>query len=228
MIEAMLRCAGYRTGRYMSPHLSRYNERVAIGGVPVDDATLVEAFHASRMRESPADPPTPLTYFEFGTSRRSRSSRERSPMRSCSRWGSVAARRGERHRPARRGADVRGPRPPGLSRPTREHIGREKAYVFRAGRAAGVRRSRPAGVGGRARARDRCAPLSHRHRLRRGGRGHAMALLRPRGPRYGLPMPARAATTNSARGDAIAALAFLRDVSGAAGPSATGWLRSNC
>ena len=30
MLEAILHCAGYRTGCYTSPHLLRYNERVRI------------------------------------------------------------------------------------------------------------------------------------------------------------------------------------------------------
>ena len=34
MLEAVLRRAGFRTGLYTSPHLSRYNERVRIAGLP--------------------------------------------------------------------------------------------------------------------------------------------------------------------------------------------------
>ena len=44
MLEAMLAHAGYRVGCYTSPHLLHYNERVRIGGRPVDDATLCAAF----------------------------------------------------------------------------------------------------------------------------------------------------------------------------------------
>jgi dihydrofolate synthase/folylpolyglutamate synthase len=36
MVERGLRSAGYRTGRYTSPHLSAIEERMAIDGVPVD------------------------------------------------------------------------------------------------------------------------------------------------------------------------------------------------
>src|SRR5690349_17497853 len=43
-LETILGEAGYKTGLYTSPHLERYNERVRIGGVEVDDARLVESF----------------------------------------------------------------------------------------------------------------------------------------------------------------------------------------
>jgi dihydrofolate synthase/folylpolyglutamate synthase len=62
-LDAMLRAAGHRVGRYTSPHVLRYNERVAIDGVPVDDATLIAAFE----RVEAARGGTSLTYFEFGT-----------------------------------------------------------------------------------------------------------------------------------------------------------------
>ena len=45
-IEAIARAAGWKVGAYTSPHLLRYNERVRIDGVDVDDASLIEAFQA--------------------------------------------------------------------------------------------------------------------------------------------------------------------------------------
>lgn len=36
MIERAFRAAGYRTGRYTSPHLERIEERIAVDGTPVD------------------------------------------------------------------------------------------------------------------------------------------------------------------------------------------------
>ena len=63
MLDAVLRRAGYRTGLYMSPHLSRYNERVRIAGEPQDDAALLTAFNA--VEDARGD--IPLTYFEYGT-----------------------------------------------------------------------------------------------------------------------------------------------------------------
>jgi dihydrofolate synthase/folylpolyglutamate synthase len=63
MLESILRAAGYRTGLYTSPHLVRYNERVRIAGVEVDDQPLSEAFAVVEAARGQ----TPLTYFEFGT-----------------------------------------------------------------------------------------------------------------------------------------------------------------
>ena len=63
MLESILLAAGYRVGLYTSPHLVRFNERARLGGVPVDDAALVEQFEAvEAAREGVA-----LTYFEFTT-----------------------------------------------------------------------------------------------------------------------------------------------------------------
>jgi dihydrofolate synthase/folylpolyglutamate synthase len=62
-LDAMLRAAGHRVGAYTSPHVLHYNERVAIGGTPVDDATLIAAFE----RIEAARGGIPLTFFEFGT-----------------------------------------------------------------------------------------------------------------------------------------------------------------
>ena len=67
LIETMLRCAGYRVGLYTSPHLLHYNERVAIDGSSASDDALVQAFNEVEDARAQADPPTPLTYFEFGT-----------------------------------------------------------------------------------------------------------------------------------------------------------------
>jgi dihydrofolate synthase/folylpolyglutamate synthase len=63
MLEAILRAAGYRTGAYTSPHLVRYNERICIDGMEVDDETIMASFERiDYARES-----TSLTYFEFAT-----------------------------------------------------------------------------------------------------------------------------------------------------------------
>jgi dihydrofolate synthase/folylpolyglutamate synthase len=40
MVERGLRAAGHLTGRYTSPHLDRIEERIAIGGCPVDSGTF--------------------------------------------------------------------------------------------------------------------------------------------------------------------------------------------
>ncbi len=62
-IDAISRAAGLRVGRYTSPHLLRYSERICIDGREVDDARLIDAFE----RIETARGATPLTYFEFGT-----------------------------------------------------------------------------------------------------------------------------------------------------------------
>ncbi len=62
--------AGHRTGLYTSPHLVRFNERIALDGVPVDDAALNRLASAVR-RACPwhdaGEGGDRLTYFEFAT-----------------------------------------------------------------------------------------------------------------------------------------------------------------
>ncbi|MEI8573992.1 bifunctional tetrahydrofolate synthase/dihydrofolate synthase [Methylomonas sp. LW13] len=62
-LEAIYRAAGYRVGAYTSPHILRYNERIRIDGVPVEDALICDAF----TRIDAARGETSLSYFEFGT-----------------------------------------------------------------------------------------------------------------------------------------------------------------
>lgn len=62
-LEAMLIEAGYRVGRYTSPHLLRFNERIRIDGRDADDAMIVEALDAVEAARAT----TPLTYFEHTT-----------------------------------------------------------------------------------------------------------------------------------------------------------------
>lgn len=62
-LEAMLSAAGYRTGLYTSPHLLRYNERVRIAQIEVEDVALCAAFAAIEAARGEIS----LSYFEFGT-----------------------------------------------------------------------------------------------------------------------------------------------------------------
>lgn len=63
LLDNIYLAAGYRTGRYTSPHLLEYNERICICGQPVSDEQLCDAFfHIEQARGE-----EPLTYFEFGT-----------------------------------------------------------------------------------------------------------------------------------------------------------------
>jgi len=63
MLAALLEAAGFRTGVYTSPHLHRYNERIAVDGQEASDDDIVAAFE--RVEAARGD--VPLTYFEFGT-----------------------------------------------------------------------------------------------------------------------------------------------------------------
>ncbi|MEJ2176281.1 MAG: bifunctional folylpolyglutamate synthase/dihydrofolate synthase, partial [bacterium] len=62
MLRALLADTGV-TGTYTSPHVVRYNERIAVDGVPAGDEAIVAAFE----RVEAARGGTLLTYFEFGT-----------------------------------------------------------------------------------------------------------------------------------------------------------------
>jgi len=63
MLDQILRNADYKIGRYTSPHLLRYNERICINGEEVNDTELCESF--DRIDRARGD--ISLTYFEFGT-----------------------------------------------------------------------------------------------------------------------------------------------------------------
>jgi dihydrofolate synthase/folylpolyglutamate synthase len=63
LLSEIYLAAGYRVGTYTSPHLLRYNERVAVNGEPAPDAVLTGAFEAVERARGE----TRLTYFEFGT-----------------------------------------------------------------------------------------------------------------------------------------------------------------
>lgn len=63
ILEAIYRAQGYRVGAYTSPHIVKYNERIKIGGQPVDDAKICAAFERiEAVRDGVS-----LSYFEFGT-----------------------------------------------------------------------------------------------------------------------------------------------------------------
>jgi dihydrofolate synthase / folylpolyglutamate synthase len=50
MMASILRCAGFRTGLYTSPHLERINERIQVCGAEVGDAEFARAF--TRVQQS--------------------------------------------------------------------------------------------------------------------------------------------------------------------------------
>jgi dihydrofolate synthase / folylpolyglutamate synthase len=62
-LEALLGALGARTGTFISPHLTRYNERIRVAGSEVSDAELIAAFE----RIEAARATTTLTFFEYNT-----------------------------------------------------------------------------------------------------------------------------------------------------------------
>jgi dihydrofolate synthase/folylpolyglutamate synthase len=60
-LDAMLRASGLRCGRFTSPHLVRYNERICVDGVEASDASLIESFE----RIDAARGDITLTFFEY-------------------------------------------------------------------------------------------------------------------------------------------------------------------
>ena len=69
MAAEALRLAGHRPGLYTSPHLVRFNERIALDGHPISDEALFRAAEEVR-RACPwhdAGGEDRLTYFEFAT-----------------------------------------------------------------------------------------------------------------------------------------------------------------
>lgn len=71
MIEAGLRAAGHRTGLYTSPHLTRFNERYAIDGKPIDDerfaGVVKRLYRANEAQMAEFGPPMHPTMFETVT-----------------------------------------------------------------------------------------------------------------------------------------------------------------
>jgi dihydrofolate synthase/folylpolyglutamate synthase len=70
MAAAALRRGGHRVGLYTSPHLVRFNERIAVDGQAIDDARLAvlvdEVRRACPWHEAGREDER-LTYFEFAT-----------------------------------------------------------------------------------------------------------------------------------------------------------------
>ena len=65
MVERGLRAAGYRTGRYTSPHLVNLEERIAIDGRAIDARDLDRI--AERVRSAAVALPAPPSFFEATT-----------------------------------------------------------------------------------------------------------------------------------------------------------------
>ncbi len=64
MLSTILHNAGYRVGRYTSPHLERFNERICINNDPIADADVTEEYQrVAGMNYLDRQP----TFFEFAT-----------------------------------------------------------------------------------------------------------------------------------------------------------------
>ncbi len=63
-LATILQTAGFRTGLYTSPHLVKFNERIAVDLVPATDGEVVSAYHA--VMEAAKDVRGP-TFFEITT-----------------------------------------------------------------------------------------------------------------------------------------------------------------
>jgi dihydrofolate synthase/folylpolyglutamate synthase len=133
MLEAACLAAGWRCGAYTSPHIERYHERIRIGGRDVGDTDLIAAFEAVESARAEVS----LTFFEFGTL--------------AALWLFTRAELdvvvlevglgGRLDAVNLVDADIALLTTVDLDHmewlgPTREHIGREKAGVFRSGRPA--------------------------------------------------------------------------------------------
>ena len=63
-LSTILHLAGYRVGLYTSPHLIRFNERICVDGVPIDDDAVVSSWEAVKaVHQGDREP----TFFEFST-----------------------------------------------------------------------------------------------------------------------------------------------------------------
>lgn len=64
MLATILQHAGYTVGRYTSPHLERFNERICINNQPISDKDVVSLYQAVRASRSKI---REATFFEFAT-----------------------------------------------------------------------------------------------------------------------------------------------------------------
>jgi dihydrofolate synthase/folylpolyglutamate synthase len=64
MLSTILMAAGYRVGRYTSPHLESFNERICINNEPIDNNAVVAAYERVQGVQDVKRQPT---FFEFTT-----------------------------------------------------------------------------------------------------------------------------------------------------------------
>lgn len=64
MLSTILHTAGYKVGRYTSPHLERFNERICVNNKPINDEAVISSYE---MVASAPELERELTFFEFTT-----------------------------------------------------------------------------------------------------------------------------------------------------------------
>ena len=64
MLSTILMAAGYRVGRYTSPHLEHFNERICINNEPIDDDAVISSHDKVNAIQNLERQPT---FFEFTT-----------------------------------------------------------------------------------------------------------------------------------------------------------------
>jgi dihydrofolate synthase/folylpolyglutamate synthase len=64
MLDSITRTAGMKTGLFTSPHLVRFNERIQVDGIPIDDQAVVRGIHHL---QSLIDEEHHPTFFEITT-----------------------------------------------------------------------------------------------------------------------------------------------------------------
>jgi dihydrofolate synthase/folylpolyglutamate synthase len=67
MISAVLQKAGYRVGRYTSPHMVSFTERIAVNDVEITQEEIVHLTEFIREKTSIADLSRTFTFFDFTT-----------------------------------------------------------------------------------------------------------------------------------------------------------------
>lgn len=67
MISGVLQEAGYRVGRYTSPHLISFTERIAINETEITQEEIVHLTQFVRGRTDASDPSRTFTFFDFTT-----------------------------------------------------------------------------------------------------------------------------------------------------------------
>ncbi|MDW8313102.1 MAG: bifunctional tetrahydrofolate synthase/dihydrofolate synthase [Burkholderiales bacterium] len=130
-LDAILRAAGARVARYSSPHLVRFNERIVINGREVEDNRLIRAFERVDAARQAAGG-VALTFFEFTTL----AAFECFAQEALDVWVIEVGLGGRLDATNVLDADCAVITSIGLDHrewlgPTREHIAREKAGIFR-------------------------------------------------------------------------------------------------